>query len=73
MIIADENINSNIINAIRNIDINVFSIREHYTSISNEKLIKLSINSPRIIITEDKDFGEWILAHNIRNINIILL
>ena len=26
-----------------------------------------------IIITEDKDFGEWVFAHHIKNISVILL
>ncbi|MFC2130358.1 DUF5615 family PIN-like protein [Bacteroidota bacterium] len=73
MIIADENINSLIIDAIRDIGVDVISIREDYPGISDEEVMKLSINPPRIILTEDKDFGEWVFAHNIKNISVIFL
>ena len=53
MIIADENIDYGIIKAIRKINIEVLSISELYSGISDEEVIKLSINPPRIIITED--------------------
>ena len=31
------------------------------------------MNPPKIIITEDKDFGEWVFAHNFDFISVILL
>lgn len=73
MLLADENINSVIINSIRNIGIDVFSISEECPGITDEEVINLSLNPPRIIITEDKDFGEWVFAHNIKNISVIFL
>jgi len=36
-------------------------------------VILLSKNPPSIILTEDKDFGEWVYAHQERNISVILL
>jgi predicted nuclease of predicted toxin-antitoxin system len=73
MVIADENINYHIIKALREIDIDVLSISEQFPGISDEEVIQLAINSSRIVITEDKDFGEWVFAHNKKNISVILL
>lgn len=40
---------------------------------ADESIIELSRNPPRIILTEDKDFGEWVFAHNISGISVIFL
>ncbi len=49
--------------------IEVYSIGENNAGISDEQVISLSGNPPRIILTEDKDFGEWVYAHKIPNIS----
>ena len=36
-------------------------------------IIQVSRNPPQIILTEDKDFGEWVFAHGIRDISVIFL
>ncbi|MFB0907667.1 MAG: hypothetical protein QMB03_05195 [Spirosomataceae bacterium] len=30
-------------------------------------------NPPRIILTEDKDFGEWVFAHKAEEISVLFL
>jgi predicted nuclease of predicted toxin-antitoxin system len=62
MILADENIDHSLIEAIREIGIEVLSIYEMNRGIKDEFIIELSRNPPRIILTEDKDFGEWVFA-----------
>jgi predicted nuclease of predicted toxin-antitoxin system len=73
MILADENINYKIIMEIRKIPIDVFSISEKCPGIADDKVMVLSKNPPKLILTEDKDFGEWVFAHNEKNISVILL
>ena len=73
MILADENVNFKIINAIREIPIGVDSIAESHSGFSDEDIIKLSRNPKRIILTEDKDFGEWVFAHKVENISVIFM
>ncbi|MBC7913433.1 MAG: DUF5615 family PIN-like protein [Pyrinomonadaceae bacterium] len=73
MIIADENIDFEIIKAIRNQKIEVYSIAESNFGITDSEVISLSLNPPRIILTADKDFGEWVYAHDIKDISVILL
>ncbi len=73
MILADENIPFNIIQALRQRGIDVYSIYENDRGITDEAIIKISKNPPRLILTEDKDFGEWVFAHGIKSISVIFL
>lgn len=73
MIIADENIDHSLIDAIRELGIGVYSINESNGGIRDEQVIELSRIPPRIILTEDKDFGEWVFAHHIRGISVLFL
>ncbi|MDO7851523.1 DUF5615 family PIN-like protein [Hymenobacter convexus] len=73
MILADENIDHGIIAALRAAGYAVDSIYESHRSFSDAAIIELSRNPPRIIPTEDKDFGEWVFAHGIRDLNVIFL
>lgn len=73
MIIADENIDARIIKAIRNIPINTVSVFENYRGISDEDVLFLSKELEKIILTEDKDFGEWVFAHKIKGVSVMFL
>jgi predicted nuclease of predicted toxin-antitoxin system len=73
MIMADENIDHCLIDAIRELEIEVYSINELNGGIRDEQVIDLSRNPPRIILTEDKDFGEWVFAHHVRGISVVFL
>ena len=73
MILADENIDPLFISAIREIPIDIFSIAEHYRGIEDHEVIALSRNPQRIILTEDKDFGDWVFAHHVTGVSVILL
>ena len=73
MILADENIDFRLIEALRISGFNVLSIYESKRGIQDEQIIELSRNPPRVILTEDKDFGEWVFAHNVENISVIFL
>jgi predicted nuclease of predicted toxin-antitoxin system len=73
VILADENIDKVLIDHLRLNGFEVISIFEQYRGVSDERIIEISKNPPRIILTEDKDFGEWIYSHHEKNISVILL
>ena len=73
MILADENISQDLIDWLRIQGIEVLSVRDGNAGIPDEKVIALSKNPPRIILTEDKDFGEWVYAHQEQAISVIFL
>lgn len=73
MILADENISSNIIFSLRKRNIIVFSIKESERGNTNVSIADYSINPPRIILTEDKDFGYLAFEKKILMTGCILL
>ena len=73
MIIADENIDARIISFLRASDIEVYSVIENKPGISDEEVIFLAKEKNQIILTEDKDFGEWVFAHGVKDCSIIFL
>lgn len=73
MILADENIDKQLVEAIRLSGIDVQWIAHTHKGIADEEIIDLSKIPPRIILTEDKDFGEWVFAHGIKDISVIFL
>ena len=73
MILADENIDSDIVSAIRNENFEVLYVKDKHLGIPDEQVIELSKNPPKIILTEDKDFGEWVFSHQEKNISVIFL
>ncbi len=73
MILADENIHSFIIKTLRDADIAVISVQESQNGIKDEKVIELAQQNGHLLLTEDKDFGEWVFAHHIQGLSVILL
>jgi len=73
MILADENIDFRIITALRSSGLQIVSIQEDFKSASDSEVIKISKQSNSIILTEDKDFGEWVFAHKAEGLSVILL
>ena len=55
MILANENIDTNFVSLLRSKNILVSHIKEGHCGITDEEVIRLSKNPPRIILTEDKD------------------
>ena len=73
MILADENIDGKIIHTLREKGFSVFSIAEEHSGIKDREVISISRNPKRIILTEDKDFGEWVFAHKEAGLSVVFL
>ena len=73
MIIADEGVNGNLVRELRELKLQVDWILEISPGISDEQVIEYAKKKNKILITEDKDFGEWIFAHKIKGLTIIFL
>jgi predicted nuclease of predicted toxin-antitoxin system len=73
VILADENIDRLIIEALRRNGFEVQSIKENTPGISDERIVEFSTNQPWVILTNDKDFGNWVFAHNRKNISVVFL
>jgi predicted nuclease of predicted toxin-antitoxin system len=73
MIIADENIDRNVILALRKANHKITSIAENYPGISDEDVINLTITLEGILLTCDKDIGEWVFAHGRKGFSVLFL
>ena len=73
MILADENVHGFIIKTLRENGVAVVSVREQASGIKDEQVIELALKYNYILLTEDKDFGEWIFAHHVSNLSVLFL
>ena len=73
MIIADENVEKYLIDLLKNKGFEVLSIKEKYAGIKDLEIVNLIKTTNGILLTEDKDFGEFVFAHFIRGLSVILL
>ena len=72
-IIADENIDHRIIQKLQDKKYYIISVFESFRGITDREVLKLAEKEQAIILTEDKDFGEWIYSHHIKSTGVILL
>ena len=73
MILADENIQYFIIKVLRDACFTVNSISENSKGIKDEEVIKRAIQNNYWLLTGDKDFGEWVFSHHVKNLSVIFL
>ena len=73
MILVDENIEQEIILLLQEININYLSIRDNFPSIPDFEIIRKSNELKAIILTNDKDFGEWFFAYKMKGTGVIFL
>lgn len=73
MITADENVGQDLINELVELGYEVYSIREHQPGISDRMVIETVKSKKGFLLTEDKDFGELIFSHGIRDCSVIFL
>jgi predicted nuclease of predicted toxin-antitoxin system len=72
-ILADEDVDYRIVKELRNKGFEVASVLEDHKSISDKEVLKIAKNKGALLITEDKDFGEWVFAHKENRVGIIFL
>lgn len=73
MILADENIHGFIITTLRNEGFEVVSVREVASGIKDDKVIQMALQNDWLLLTQDKDFGEWVFAHHIKGLTVLFL
>jgi predicted nuclease of predicted toxin-antitoxin system len=73
MILADENIHSFIIKTLREAGFEVVSVRELANGINDAEVIQMALNNNWLLLTQDKDFGEWVFAHHIKHLTVLFL
>jgi predicted nuclease of predicted toxin-antitoxin system len=72
-ILADENVEREIIEALRGAGFDVLSVRESYTGIPDDEVLQVAEKENAVILTNDKDFGELIFRYSLKSRGVILL
>jgi len=72
-ILADESVDYRIVKALRRTGLEIISILEKYPSVSDKRVLELAREHKAILVTEDKDFGEWIFSYHEQSFGVILL
>lgn len=72
-ILADEGLNGLVVRELRKTNDHIDWILESNPGISDRQVIEIAKAKNQILITEDKDFGEWVFAHEIKGLTIIFL
>lgn len=73
MILTDENLDGRIVRALRADGWSVESVSVIARSIPDGEVLKLAEQLGAVLITEDKDFGEWVFKENVRTVGIVFL
>ncbi len=72
-IIADESVNFRFVKLLRAQGFEIYAIGESNVGISDTDVVKIAQKENSILITEDKDFGELVFAHQIKETKIVFL
>ena len=71
--LADESCDFIVVRTLRSDGYDVLSVAESFPSASDHQVIQQAIKEKRILLTEDKDFGEWVFAHGEKIDGVILI
>ncbi|MBL7159810.1 DUF5615 family PIN-like protein [Candidatus Microgenomates bacterium] len=70
--LVDESVEYSLVLYLRNLDFNTLSIAEKFPSLEDEKVLKIANKEKRIVITNDKDFGELVFYQKKKHRGVIL-
>lgn len=71
--LADENVDSVIVENLRGNNHTIDYVAEFHPSISDKEILQIANQKNAIIITSDKDFGELVFRQRLSNSGVILL
>src|SRR4029079_16532151 len=72
-LVADENVSQRIIERLRAGGFEVLSIGEASSGASDEDVLNIAAREQRVLLTEDRDFGELVIRQRRRVLGLILL
>ncbi|EPG73860.1 toxin-antitoxin system, toxin component, PIN domain protein [Leptospira fainei serovar Hurstbridge str. BUT 6] len=72
-LLADGNVDIRIVRELGNFGYIVHSISEDYKGLSDYQIIQLAKRLDSVILTLDKDFGEWVFSHKEDSLGVIFL
>lgn len=72
-ILADECCDGSLVRILRSAGHDVEYVRETHPGLPDDEVVSLAANGGRVLLTEDKDFGELVVRHGARLPSLILL
>ena len=70
---ADESCDHALVRALRNAGHDVVAVAESNAQASDSEAVELAVSDARVLLTEDKDFGQLVLAHGEPSLGVVLL
>jgi predicted nuclease of predicted toxin-antitoxin system len=71
--LADENCDSEIVRSLHRDGHDVLSVSAIHPRAEDAEVIELAVRDKRILLTEDKDFGQLVYAHGAEGLGVIFL
>ena len=71
--LADESCDYTMVRALRNAGRDVAAVAESNAQASDSEAVELAVSDARVLLTEDKDFGQLVLAHGEPSLGVVLL
>jgi len=71
--LADESCDFAVVRALREAGHDVVAVADSAPSSADEIILELAIREKRILLTEDKDFGQWVFAERRATGGVIFL
>ncbi|MCP5052475.1 MAG: toxin-antitoxin system, toxin component [bacterium] len=72
-ILVDESVDSRITRKLNTPDFDIIYVSEYSKGIPDDEVLELSRKFSSILLTEDRDFGEWVFAHHEENVSVVYL
>ena len=71
--LADESCDFNVVRALRDAGYDVVAVSEVSPRAEDAKVIDIAVRDRRVLLTEDKDFGQLVHSHGRKTQGVILL
>ena len=71
--LADESCDYVVVRRLRSVGFDVLAVAEEFPGASDLEVLRRAVDERRLILTEDKDFGEWVFAHREETYGVILI
>lgn len=71
--LADESCDFAVVKALRSVGYDVTSVAQTMPSSPDQAVLALAEKEERILLTEDKDFGEWVFVYGRKNTGILFI
>jgi predicted nuclease of predicted toxin-antitoxin system len=72
-LVADESCDFSVVVGVRGAGHDVIAIAESMSGVDDEKVIELAASERRLLLTEDKDFGQLVFAATKQNSGVVLI